>query len=112
MKEFIPFSFSLHAGRRFFFQKRKNEGARPQKEMRVKDPLLSFSLHAIIRNLSNTINYVCKKGSYISNTKNLYQGTLMPVEKLLGNVADNEGIDMALQFLNENQLKLAMGSKA
>ena len=27
---------------------------------------------------------------------------LMP---LLGNVADNEGIDMALQFLDENQLK-------
>ena len=30
----------------------------------------------------------------------------MPVEKLLRNVADdNEGIDMALQFLDENQPK-------
>jgi hypothetical protein len=53
-------------------------------------------------------NYICKDGSYISNMKNLYKGTLMCMEELVQKMSD----DAAFEYLDENYPKFSMASKS
>lgn len=61
-----------------------------------------------VRKLANLINYICKDGSYISNMKNLYKGTLMCMEELVQKMSD----DAAFEYLDENYPKFSMASKS
>ena len=62
-----------------------------------------------VRNLSAAIRYVCKKGAYITDIKNLYHGRLLTKNDLLRKISDTEGVDAALDFYEKNYPKEAMG---
>lgn len=65
-----------------------------------------------IKNLNATIRYVWKENSYITNLKNLYYAELLPVDGLMRAMANQEGIDRALEYYDENHPHRAVGWKS
>ena len=73
----------------------------------------SYNCHCTgIRNLANAVRYACKSGEYISNMKNLYMGSLVPIHELVRDMSRIEGSQRTLEYYDENFPQQAVGGKS